>query len=71
MIIIDLILSIDEKSDNNDIIQDIVNCLIKIVYHKSVKIFISLTYLVKGIIDIVIKYYNLLKSIISNRSFLF
>lgn len=57
---------INEKSEIYNLILVIVNCLIKIVYNKPVKVSIDLLGLVKVIIDIVIRHHGLPNSIVSN-----
>ena len=49
----------------------IINYLTKIVYYKLVKITINISGLIKVIIDVVIYYYNIFKSIVINQNLLF
>ncbi len=59
------------KGKNYDFILVIVNCLIKIVYYKPVKITIDIPVRAKVIINIVVSYYNIYKSIIIDYNLLF
>lgn len=54
------------KSNSYDSILVIVNCLTKIVYNKQIKTNINITRLAKIIMDVVLRYYDLLKFILSN-----
>ena len=49
----------------------IVNCLTKMVYYKPIKITINVLELVKVIINMVIHYSSIFKSIVINQSLLF
>lgn len=69
--IISLPLSIDEKIKSYDTIVIIIDYSIKMVYYNLVKTTIDTIDLVEVIIDVVVRHYGLLKSIISNKSFLF
>lgn len=64
------LLLIEGKSNNHDTIL-VINYLIKIVYYNLVKININATNLSKIITNIIIKYHDLPKSIISNLGLLF
>lgn len=61
----------NKKNNNNDIIFINIDLLIAISHDKLVKTMIYVIKLRKVIINIVLKYYILLKSIISNKAFLF
>ena len=67
----DLPISTDWKGDNYDSILVIVNQLIKMVYYKPVKVIINTPGLAKVIIDIVVRHYGLLDSIVTNQGSLF
>lgn len=66
-----LLISADSKGDNYDLILVIIKKLIKIVYYKLVKITINILSLVKVIINIVVRHYGVLGSIIMDQSLLF
>lgn len=57
-------LSIDWKGDNYDVIIVVVNCCTKMVHYKPVKTTIDSVGIAKVIMDVVVKYHSLLKSII-------
>ena len=61
----------DWKRDSYDSILVIVDWLIKMVYQKPVKITINVPGLAEVIINLVIRHYGLLNSIVTDRSFLF
>lgn len=61
----------DQKKNNYNSILVIVNKLTKIVYQNPIKTTINLAKLAKIIIYMIIKYYNLWDSIISNKNLLF
>lgn len=61
-------ISTDWKVDSYDTIFIIVDCFTKIVYHESVKSMMNAAGLVKDIIDVVIRYYGFLESIVSDKS---
>ena len=61
----------DWKGDNNNSIRVIVNWLIKIVYYKPVKVTIDASSFAEVIIDVVVRYYGFLDSIVTNRGLLF
>ena len=61
----------DWKSNKYDSILIIVNRLTKIVYYKLIKVTINIPKLVKIIIDMMVQYYGLPNSIISNRGAIF
>lgn len=65
------LLLIDQKSNNNDIILVVVNCLIKMVYYKSVRTTKDATTLAKVFINMMIKYHSFLRLIINNQNSLF
>lgn len=60
------LLLVNGKSDSYDLILVILNCLTKIMPYELVKINIDTARLVNIIINIVVRYYDLPKSIISN-----
>lgn len=70
-IVIDLQLLIDRKNYSYNLILVIMKYLIKMVYHKLVETTINGVSPVVVIIDIMIKHYNHLELIVSDRSFLF
>lgn len=59
------------KNDNYNSIQVIINWLIKMIYYERVKLMINTPDLVKVIIDLVIYYHRVLKSIFINWGLLF
>lgn len=63
---IDVPLSVNGKNDNYDTILNIIYCPNKIVYYKSIKITTDIACLSEVIIDIIVKYYGLSVSIISD-----
>lgn len=63
---IDLLLSTNWKSNSYDLFLIIINCLIKIVHYKSVKVTINALKFAKVLINIVLQYHSLLNSIISD-----
>lgn len=69
--IIDFSISIDWKSNNYHLILIIVNCLIKIIYYKPVKVKIDTVRLAEIIIDMIVRYHGLPKSIISGQGLIF
>lgn len=64
-------LPIDWKDNSNELILVIMDCLTKIIYYKLIKKIIGIVDLVKVIINIMVKQHSLLKSIVSDKSFLF
>lgn len=60
------LLSIYLKDNSYDFILVIVDYLTKMVYYKLIKTNINIARLVKTIISIIVKYYNLSKFIISD-----
>ena len=64
-------LSIDYMNDSYNSILVIINYLTKIVYYKSVKIIIDTLKLVKVIIDVIVRYFGLSNSIISDHGAIF
>ena len=65
-IVTKLLILTDWKGDSYDLIHVIVNWLSKMVYYKQVKININALGLAKLIIHVVVKYYKLSDSIITN-----
>lgn len=63
---VSLLLMVDRKSDSYDTIFVIIDCLIKMVYYKSIKIMIDIAGLAKVIFNMIVRYYSLPESIISN-----
>ena len=61
----------DWKRDNYNSILVIINRFTKMVYYKSVKITIDAPGFIEIIVDIVVKHYSLLDSIVTNRGLLF
>lgn len=49
----------------------IIDYLTKIIYYKSIKVTINILDLAKVIIDIMVRYYGIPKSIITDRGLLF
>ena len=70
-IITGLLLSTNWKSNSYDPILAIVDCLRMIVYYEPVKVTIDAPSLVQVIINMMVRYHNLLNSIISNRRIVF
>ena len=66
-----LLLIADWKGDNYNLILVIVNQFSKMMYYKSVKITINVLGLAKVIIDVVVRHYGLLVSIISDWGAIF
>lgn len=66
-----LTISINWKRETYDLILVIVNYLIKMVYYKPIKVLIDAPSLTEVIIDIVIRYYSLPNSIISDQGPIF
>lgn len=69
--VIGLPLLVNWKSDNYDVILVIINCLTKIVHYEPVKITINVAGLTEVTINIVMRHDGFLRSIRSNRGFLF
>lgn len=61
----------NKKGESNDSILIIIDWVIKIVYYKPVKVNINAPGLAEIILNVVIWYYDLSNSIVSNRSSLF
>lgn len=59
------------KSDSYNAMFVIIDLLIKMVYYELVKITIDTTGLIKVIINMIVKYHNLFKSIIGDQGLLF
>ena len=70
-IITSLLISIDWKGDNHNLIFIIINQLTKIVYYKSVKVTINTFGLAEVIVNVIVRYYGLTNSIVTNRELLF
>lgn len=66
-----LLILIDKKRNNYDSIFIIIDLLTKIVYYNPVKVIINIPDLVKVIINIVVRHYDFLILIVSNRKLLF
>ena len=64
-------ISTDWKKNSCDLILVIIDKLTKMIHYKLVKITINDLSLIKIIIDIVMRHYGLLNSIITNRKLLF
>ena len=64
-------ISIDWKEDNYNSILVIINWLTKMVYYKPVKIILDTIKLAESIIDMVVRHYRILDSIVTNWSSLF
>lgn len=62
---------IDWKSNSYNIILFVIDCLIKIVHYKSVKMIIDITNVAKVINNILVKHYNLSELIIGDWGLLF
>ncbi len=69
--VIGLLISINWKNKNYDFLLIIINYLIKIVYYKSIKVTINTLGQTKVIINMKIRHYSILKSIVINQSLLF
>ena len=69
--IIGLLVSINSKGKSYNSILVIVNRLTKIVYYELVKITINTPGLAKVIFNMIVQYYGLFNSIMSNKSLLF
>ena len=69
--VINLLVSIDWKSDNYDSILVIVNWLIKMVHYKPVKITLVALGLAKVIINVLVHHHGLLDSIVTDGSSFF
>lgn len=69
--VMDLLVSINQKSNSYDLILVIVVWLTKMIYYKLVKVIIDIPKLVKVIINRVVWYHNLPNLIVNNRSSLF
>ena len=69
--ITNLPISTDWKRDSYDLILVIVDWLTKIVYYKPVKVIIDTPGFIKVIINIVVRYYDLSNSIVTNQKLLF
>lgn len=54
------------KGETYDLILVIINQLIKIVYYKSIKVTIDISWLAEIIIEMVIQHHNLLDSIVTD-----
>ena len=67
----DLPISTNWKGDSYNFILVIINRLTKMVYYKPVKITINAPGLTEVIIDVVVQYYGLPNSIVTNRGSLF
>lgn len=65
------LLSVNEKDNNYDLILVIFHGLTKVIYYKLVKTTIDTARFAQVIIDVVVRHQGLLKSIVSNRDFLF
>lgn len=68
---INLSLLVNCKNNSYNVILVVIDCLIKMVHYKPVKTTMDVVGLAKTIIDIVVWYYSLMESIISNQSLLF
>lgn len=66
-----LLIIANEKNNNYDLILVLIHYSPKVVYYELVKMIINTPNLVKVFINIIVKYFGLLKSIISNRDLLF
>lgn len=69
--VIDPSISTNWKDNNYDLILVIIDCLIKIVYYKPIKIMIDASGLIKVMINKVIRHYKVLKSIVIDQGLLF
>lgn len=63
--VITLVILTNEKKDNYDFIQVIVNWLVKMIYYELIKTIINALRLVGVIIDVVIHYYGFLDLIMT------
>lgn len=70
-IVIGVLVFINQNNKSYNSIFVIINRFIKMVYYRSVKVTINVLALAKLIINIVIRYYDLLDSIIINQVLLF
>ena len=59
------------KNNRYNLIFVVIGQLIKIVYYKLIKIIINILDFIKVIINVIIKYYNLLNLIVINQRFFF
>ena len=66
-----LLILIDWKRDNYDLILVIINWLIKMVHYKLVKVIINALGRAKVIINVVVRHDGLLDSIVTNQGFFF
>ena len=66
-----LLILTDCKRNNYDSILVIIDWLIKIVHYKLVIVIINIMGLIKIIIDVVVRHYNLMDLIITNKRVLF
>ena len=66
-----LSVSTNWKGENYDPILVIVNCLTKMVHYKSVKVTIDAPGLAKVILDVMLRHYGLLDSIMTDKGSLF
>ncbi len=66
-----LLISANWKDDSYDLILVIIDRLTKIIYYKSIKVIIDMSSLAKVIINMIVRYHSISKSIIMNRSLLF
>ncbi len=66
-----LLISADWKGNSYDSILVIVNRLTKMVYYKLVKVIIDVSGLAKVIIDVVVHYHGILRSIVIDWGSLF
>ena len=64
-------ISANQKNDSYNSILVIVDWLIKIVNYESVKVRINILNLAKVIMDVIVRYYGVPKSIVINQSSLF
>lgn len=69
--IICLLLSTNWKNKSYKLILIIINCLIKMVYYKQVKVIITATKLIRVIIDMVVLYHGFSHSIINDYKTIF
>lgn len=67
----DLPLLVDERGNSYNLILVIIDNMINISHYKPVKTTINIGSLAKVIIDIIVKYYNFLESIVSDKASLF
>ena len=66
-----LLIKTDWKGDSYDSIFGIIDWLTKIVHYEQVKVTIDAPGLAEVIIDVIVRHYNLLDSIITNQGSLF